>query len=46
MIHGGDHTAEDHGLDGGEWLLVSNFSCENCGRMSLVYTPSEEVKNG
>ena len=40
LIHGGDHDAEEDGLDSNEWTIVSNLSCPDCGRFFLAYTPA------
>ena len=35
LIWGGDHTFEDHGMEGNG--IVSNLSCPNCPTEVLVY---------
>ena len=35
LIWGGDHTFEDHGMEGEG--IVSNLSCPNCSTFVLVY---------
>jgi len=46
LIHGGDHDAEDYGINTEDWSMVSNLSCPECGRTVFVWTPSYEVTNG
>ena len=35
LIWGGDHSFEDHGMEGEG--IVSNLSCQNCSTFVLVY---------
>ena len=40
MIWGGDHTYEDHCLEGDG--IVANLSCSECECFCLFYTPLDE----
>ena len=40
VIHGGDHSFEDHGMEGDG--MVSNLHCVDCGRFFLMYSPEDD----
>lgn len=40
MIWGGDHDWEE-----GDYSMVSNFSCPDCGSYMEFFYPSEETEN-
>ena len=40
VIHGGDHSFEDHGMEGDG--IVSNLHCVDCGRFFLMYSPEDD----
>lgn len=41
LIWGGDHSDE-----GDEWAMETNYSCPDCQRVVMVYTPHEEPASG
>ena len=43
LIWGGDHTFEDHGMEGEG--IVSNLSCQSCPTFVLVYFDIDKDNN-
>ena len=41
MIVGGSHDCDEE--YGGEYIIVTNYSCPDCHATMLFYTPNEET---